>query len=214
MEKVIEDANIEQMIRDIQQVPEPGTTKPGQVLSDGKDTEGVPVTVGAISSAGYVMVYDSRTGEPSLCNKNMLPAQLKKKREDGSYVFTLNKPAIKLKRGQLKCILHPDNPKRAHYDEMGLPVCKKANLINQFQVTRHMEHKHKDEYKAIQLEIKEVEEKRQREFQERILNMATERPQSVPEPMPDEPTMFECDKCGKPHMFNSKLGQEHIQFKK
>lgn len=106
-------------------------------------------------SAGYTYIYDTITGEQSVTNNNMLMAQLKKKRPDGTKVFTTFKPLeMRKSGGSLKCFLHPDDPNRDHYDSMGLGTCRKANLINEFHRVRHMQKKHKDEWAAIEAERK------------------------------------------------------------
>src|SRR4030042_6807772 len=105
------------MISQAQRAEEPGD-RPGSVLEKGQ----MPSIVHSINSAGYVWMWDTRTGERSKTNVNMLPTQLKKKREDGSRVFTTIDPGITQFRGTLKCLLHSDSPNRKHFDELGFTV--------------------------------------------------------------------------------------------
>jgi len=161
------DAVLAQMIHDAEAAAEPGQ-KVGSVISDGSD-DGFPAIVKDMTSAGWVYIYDRKTGERSVCNKNMLSSALKKKRGN-EFVFTTIKPSIEPVRGTHKCMLHPDNKNRKHYDEMGLPVCMKSNLTSPFQVTRHMQKRHKVEWATIQSEIQEQKEQRDRDFQERMLS--------------------------------------------
>jgi hypothetical protein len=175
IEKGSQDGNdklLEEMVRSAESAPEPGATRVGEVVHKGDEGQPAPMVISKVASAGYAYIYDTVTGERSLTNNNMLLSQLKKTRPDGSRVFSTMKPSVVPKRGQLKCLLHQDDPNREHYDEMGLGVCKKSNLINQFQVTQHMQRKHKVEWAAIQAEKKEAQEAQARASQEVLLKLA------------------------------------------
>lgn len=165
---------IEEMMRDAEQAAEPGELHRAQVVSHG-DEEAPPMVASELKSAGYVYIYDRKSGERSICNRNNLTRALKKMR-DGEYIFTTVKPKVAPKRGTLKCLLHPDDPNRAHYDELGFATCRKANLTSPFQVNRHMQKRHKQEWAAIQEERQLAKEQRDREFQERLLSQATGMP--------------------------------------
>jgi hypothetical protein len=150
---------IEEQIRDAETVAE------SQVIVEtdkNLDMEEGYIKPARVQSAGYVKIYDTRTGEMSLCNRNMLRHHLEKRRPDGSAVFTTVKPKIAPKRGHLKCMLHPDDPNRAHYDDLGLATCRKANLTSPFQVRRHMEKRHKMEWGTIKDEIARNEKEQER----------------------------------------------------
>jgi len=137
--------DIEEQMRDAEEAPE----------TEIKLEETEPLTEMSplkMKSAGYVYVYDTRTNERSVCNRNMLAKMLRKKRPDGSIVFTTAKPKTPPARGTLKCMLHPDSPNRKHYDEMGLATCRKSNLTSPYQVRRHMEKRHKMEWATIKEE--------------------------------------------------------------
>jgi hypothetical protein len=164
---------IEEQIRDAEPVKE------SEVRLDNTEplTEMTPVKM---QSAGYVYIYDTRTGERSVCNRNMLPAHLGKRRADGSIVFTTRKPQISPKRGTLKCILHPSNPNRGHYDELGLPTCPKATLASPYQVSRHMQKRHKMEWATIEAERVAKEKEEEREFRQNLMGKQ-ERPLYVKE---------------------------------
>ena len=127
----------------------------------------------ASANSGRVTLYDTLTGVPSQVLQYLVPGTLRKKRADGSRVFDPVPPAAMPKRGALKCTLHADNPNRAAYDEMGLPVCRKANLPNVFQVEQHMAHRHRVENATIKrLEERERDEAQrayQRTIQETML---------------------------------------------
>jgi len=160
--------NIEEQIRDAQAAPE----------SEIKIEESEPLTEMSpikMQSAGYVYIYDTQTRERSICNRNMLTQHLKKTRKDGSPVFTTRKPKEGPVRGTLKCMLHPDDPDRYHYDELGLPTCRKANLTSPYQVRRHMEKRHKMEWLTIKEERDQVEKDRARKLQEAMIKSASKK---------------------------------------
>ena len=147
---------------------EPGDVRVNEVVSDGNGAP--PAVVGSLESAGYTYIYDSKTGQRSLTNNNMLRTQLEKKRPDGSRVFTVRKPDFEPAAGALKCLLHPDQPSRPHFDALGMPTCRKSNLTSSFQVEQHMAHRHKVEWATIKHEQAEVEKAEQRDFQRAIMS--------------------------------------------
>jgi len=183
------EALIQDMLARAQKADEPGV--PNKVVRKGNEDDTPPSVVTTLRSAGYSYIYDTVTFERSLINNNMLPQALKKKRPDGSGVFTTIKPTELPKRGSLKCQLHPDNPNREYYDSLGLPVCSKANLTSPFQVKRHMQKRHKMEFEALEEERLQIEKDRSIKLQESLIiaaggkmpeathPIATEIPESV-----------------------------------
>jgi hypothetical protein len=163
---------IDEMVAKAEVAPEPGAVKVAQVLEDGKKGD-PPAIVKSVDSAGHVYIYDTRTGERSVTNRNMLPTQLKKTREDGSRVFTTQNPGITPKRGTTKCLLHPDNELRFHFDELGLPTCKKSNIKNAHELEGHMKNKHKREYETIKAERLELEKQEDRNSMKKFMNQLT-----------------------------------------
>ena len=177
MKATSEDGVLEEMIRQAEsggKGVEPGTLVAGQVLEAGNE-EKPPVVVGSVASAGYVYIYNTRTGEQSITNRNMLPTQLKKRFPDGAKerVYTVVEPDIKPRRGTLKCLLHTDQPWRQHYDEIGFPTCMKSNLMNPHQQTQHMKRRHKDEYATIVDEQQTREKEETRQFQQKLMERVT-----------------------------------------
>lgn len=167
---------LEELLQEAENAPEPGTLRVKDILHSGEGDLPAPMVVSALDNAGYAYVYDTQTRERSVVNRNMLPGLLRKVREDGSRVFTTQKPSSKPKRGRLCCLLHPSNPNRAHYDELGLSICQKTNLINPLQVSRHMQHRHKDEWAAIEQERITREREEDRELQKQLVGKIAERP--------------------------------------
>lgn len=161
-------ALLEERMRDSIKAPEPGEfSKGGAVTTGDKDID--TMTLGDMTSAGWVYIWDTVTGERSITNRNMLPTQLGKKRSNGSFVFSTVAPGITPKRGKLKCMLHPENPNREHYEGLGFPICTKSNLTSPMQVGLHMRHRHKMEWATIEDERKEAEKQEDRAFQRNLM---------------------------------------------
>ena len=188
----MEDELIEELMRDAEAAEEPGELKRAQLISKGDDEVPAPMMATELKSAGWVYIYDTLTHERSVCNKNMLKRHLEKKRPDGTFVFTTKVPTVPPKRGTLKCMLHPDNPNRAHYDDLGLPVCLKSNLTSPFQVTRHMQKRHKQEWATLEQERLAKKEQDDRDFQRAM--MSGLKPQVVGTP---EAPLYTSDKPPK-----------------
>ena len=153
---------IEEKMRDAEMVPEP------QLEIEGTIEEAEYVFPAEVLSAGQVYIYDTVTHEQSICRRNNLPHKLKLKRPDGSSIFTTVKPSLLPKRGHLKCMLHPDE-RKPMYNDWGFAVCKKSNLTSPFQVRRHMQKRHKQEYEAIKEEEARIEKERERQLRETII---------------------------------------------
>jgi len=163
---------LEEMMRDAEKAGEPGELAQDKVVSRGDGD--LPPMIAKMESAGYVYIYDAKTGDRSLCNRNMLTRKLQQKRPDGSFVFTTTKPKVSPKIGTFKCMLHKGASNREHYDDLGLPVCPKDNLLSMFHVRRHMQKRHKVEWSAIEEERLDREKKEERDFQRQLISKATE----------------------------------------
>jgi len=155
------------------EAPEPGETKVGQDVSgdigEGDVKVNIPAVVSAIASAGYSYLYNTRTGDKSKFNNNMLPRVVRQRWNDdplkGQLVWSVRPPAnppLPVKVGTLLCMLHKDAPNREKYNEMGFAVCPKNNLASPYQVRRHMMKKHRDEWAAMEDIRKEREKKEDR----------------------------------------------------
>jgi len=155
-----------------EQIAKAEAVEESQVVVETDKELDVEMTPTQLKSAGYVYIYDTKTNERSLCNRNVLLHNLQKKRPGGSIVFTTEKPKVGPKRGHLKCMLHPDEPNRYHYDDLGLAVCKKSNLTSPYQVKRHMAKRHKDEYAAIKEEEERAEKEKDRKMREALIKLA------------------------------------------
>lgn len=191
--------------------PEPGMEDP--VVNTPSADEPFPAMIKVDSSAGWTWVYRTDTGEPVHINGNMKPGQLAKRFPQqhptlaGKLAFTDRDPGIRPKAGQFKCELHIESPERAEYEEMGLPACKKSNLINRFQVTQHMKKSHKTELGAITQVREDLIADEDRQVRRAIIATAagaatvvaepvTETSNSSPEVKVDTEKSMVCDTCG------------------
>lgn len=103
------------------------------------------------TSAGYVQLRRNSDGKLVLISKSQLVERLKQRLPNGKPAWL---PPQQAWAGHVtistsKCMLHADDPDRATWDELGLPVCVKSNMPKQ-AVRRHMIRKHKMAWDAIQ----------------------------------------------------------------
>lgn len=164
----------------VDRAPEPGTLNVRDVVHQGDSEYPAPIVVNTVSSAGYVYIYDTLTGQRSQTNINMLPAQLKKKRADGTLAFSLRQPIgrdgkpLEPTQGTHKCMLHTADPQRELYDQWGLGTCQKANLRSPTEVKTHMEHRHSKEWKTIEGARLEAERQEDRALQRELAQQQRE----------------------------------------
>ena len=198
--------SVVEMMQAAEEAPEPGTFNRKMTINS--PDEGMPLSVetSSLESAGYVYVYDVRTGSRSLVNRNMLPAQLGKHDEDNQRIFTTIKPNIEPPKGTYRCLLHGDDPNRAHYDQMGLARCNKSNLVSEHQVNRHMAARHRTEWETIQQEQIRAEKDEERAFQRTLMSAIAKLGAPV------ESVSMPCEHCGRTFKGASGL-RLHIQHK-
>ena len=162
---------LEDMLRNAEKAKEPGEIV--RVIQEGNESKDEPAIVAMpVTSAGYTVVYDRRTGIPSIINNNNLPYQLKKKRDNGTYVYGL-KQLVTPEKGKHLCMLHKDAENRTHYDVLGFAICPKEGLASPYQVRRHMARTQKDEWRAIEDMMVELEKKEDRDFQRVLMEKVT-----------------------------------------
>lgn len=119
-------------------------------------------------SAGWTIVYDTLTYEPSTINNNAIPTQLAQKRTDGSPVFTTVYPG-KPWRGTFNCFLHANSNERKMFDQMGFVVCTKNKMPNKYQADLHGKNRHRQEWEAWQQVVREHKEEEDRELQRSMI---------------------------------------------
>jgi hypothetical protein len=186
---------IEQLVQD---TLEPGDFQPGTYIrrpqnevidSEGNLTAEMPgMVVVDLQSAGWTYLYDTKTREASLCNNNAILAQLSCKREDGSLVFTRTKPSTPPWRGTYKCILHSESRGALPEDlQASFRFCSKANIPNEHEVMMHMQHRHRNEWLAIERAREERERREDREIQRQMAEALTGRVMPGQSYLPIEP---------------------------
>ena len=153
----------------------------------------------SVESAGYVYIWDTQTGKSSVCNRNMLTSTLGKLRKDGTRFFTTIKPNFEPRGGQHKCLLHESDENRAEYDELGLAVCTKDNLDSPYQITRHMQTRHPQEWATIEDINATAAREEDREFQKILIQAAARGAalpmDAAPAKKEREPVVVQCDEC-------------------
>ena len=165
-ESVQDVQDVQEMLRDAEVAEEPGNIRRGSVLGN---SNGMTMTATELSSAGWVYVYNVRTADRSTVNRNMLEQQLQKKFDDGTYAFSTRKPeGIVPHVGKIKCLLHKDDPNRELYAQMGLPMCRKANLNTSHDLTIHMQKRHRREWASIDGDRKDEEKIKERERENQL----------------------------------------------
>jgi len=82
----------------------------------------------------------------------------------GDRVFVFERPAARPPELLNRCRLHPNDPERAEWDKMGLPVCKKP-LANPYEVDRHMQKKHSTAWGTIERDRLKAERDEDRQAQ-------------------------------------------------
>ena len=138
-----DERSIMEALRDAKIVDVPSELKEGTVIQDDTlDLGDERMTVIELKNAGYIYVWDTRTYKIAPILRYMLPEVMRRRRPDGSYIWTDKDPKKLPQRGTLKCLLHKDSPNRKEYDRMGLRTCKKSNITNDFEVKQHMSKKH------------------------------------------------------------------------
>src|SRR3990167_677964 len=139
----LSDAEIVALMGEVEDDTAPRPMSLQEIIHRGDETVPVPMWVSALETAGWIPMYHVATRERSLVSRNTAPTKLREVDPDtGKRVWTLRKPAQPPWRGNFRCMLHPENPNRAEYDQLGFPVCGKANMPNELHQRMHMEHRH------------------------------------------------------------------------
>jgi hypothetical protein len=235
---------IEEMLRDANKVSLGSSLKDDPVVFKGDETLPAPIIVNEIKEADRTWVWDTETGERVPVLNYMLPKVLRRKNAKGNFRFTIKDPGIIAKSGHVKCLLHPEGANRAHYDELGLRVCKKSNLKNEQELRTHMAKKHRAEWETIENERKEKERQEDREYQQTLtlavakaLGVEVKTPSPIAQPVEvpeveavEEDTIEEtveekparemrgneyfCTECQAVHRESSRLGKRHKKYDK
>ena len=165
------------------------TTKE-KAIRDANIPAGVGMRFHSLEEAGWVHVYDQKTGDRSTINRNWLQMQLGKTHPDGSRAFGLHPPKDKDGKiivpfkGEYKCLLHKDDPDRAFYDGLGFDFCLREGMPSLHAQRLHMQKKHKAEWATIEEGRKTIEKKEERDFQRALYTrLAAEKPAEEKAPL-------------------------------
>ena len=170
------EANWQSLLED-QAESAPGTyLQEGEVLSRGQegpsagggesDDVSVPMRVSSLKFKGYVRVWDTLTGVESLQPWWLLWQTMRKRREDGSLVFTRTDPHIPPDYGDdLFCPLNPEAPADQRFAGKGFQACKKKHIPHWDGLQRHIRKSHGRAWEAMELERRQRERKEDRDLQ-------------------------------------------------
>jgi hypothetical protein len=212
------EALIQEMLRDAQKAEVDSDLIRNPVIHKGDEDLAAPMTVKEMTSAGYVWIFDTRTGERVPCIYYMIAQKLRTKRPDGSFRFTTSDPGFRPKHGTIKCMLHPEHENREHYDELGFRTCKKDNITNPYQLAQHMKKKHPQEWEAIEAERAAREKEEDRALQRLLLAQQlgkmeaeplSDAPQSKSEGFTTKGGKLVCPHCGA-DFTNKKVFEKHV----
>ena len=207
---------VEELIAEAEAAPEPGIFDRRRVIHSMSDEFPIDVTVASLESSGYVYIYNTETADRSITSQDRLPQKLQQLRPNGMRWFTTVKPNFDPPRGTLKCLLHSDNPDRRLYDSWGFAVCTKANLRTEFQVSRHVQIRHRMEWQSITAERERIERDEERAFQRQLLESITKAAAASPDGA-SAPEYLECG-CGETirsrYLAQHSKGKKHQRWEK
>jgi len=156
-------ADRERLARDLRtQLSDIGSDLKDEVVFQHIRTRREPVTLYAMSD-----------GEPISVPEYMVGSLMTKRAGEG-YMFTNNpEEAPAYKRGNVKCFLHAESIERQAglLDEIGLSgkQCIAGSLANEHSKDMHGQHRHRQEYTALQSFLEKQERQADRDRQERQL---------------------------------------------
>ncbi|KKM30272.1 hypothetical protein LCGC14_1566150 [marine sediment metagenome] len=174
------EALILEMLRDAKDTDVHSELESNLVIHKGDETLEAPMTIKEMTNAGYKSVWNTETREWAPVLSYMLPGVLRQKRPDGKFMWTTAQPTKPPDRGTLKCLLHEDSPGREEFNRMGLRVCGKSNITNEFEVKQHMMMKHSKEWKSIEDGRLERERQEDRTYQKTLIEAIGGREEKAP----------------------------------
>jgi len=160
-------ANPAQLIErevEMRRAPEPGGM---EGISMGDD--GVEVKKTSVKSAGYIVMWNTDTFEPSRFNMNGVRAKLGEvfppdhPRRAGLPAWTSFDPKKTPWRGTATCPLHASQPERTHYDTLGYPECSRIQLPNAMEAREHLRKKHPATFRQMNEDKADMDRKAQEE---------------------------------------------------
>lgn len=191
-------------------VAPPSYMKEGDMLGPVNETNPAPMRINSLRFKGYVEVWDTVTGVKSLQPWWLLWQTMKKKRADGSLVFTRTDPKIPPNYGaDLVCYMNPASKEHARVKGMGFKDCTKQHIPHEDALMRHVKKSHSRAWEALERERTERIRQEDRKLQQDMLSAMTQAAvRGVAAPtatvpvaemlsrVPAEEHKTTCDKCG------------------
>ncbi len=162
--------------------------------SMGREGQMVDISDNNETTVLYSMVDGMRIVIPDF----MVPATLRKRLPNGQRAFTSRREsAPRWKEGAVLCWLHHDHPKRDEWDEAGVAgiFCPAAHLASPYSARIHMQHRHKNEWAAIQEYQSDLEKRDERARADRQLEATLAlagQAAGAPAPVTHDPLTWEC----------------------
>ncbi len=119
-----------------------------------------------------VTVYSAENGRPVAVPAYMLNSVMTKTLEDGRFMFVAKaEDAPEYKLGTIKCFLHPNSPMRGIVEAVGLGAinCRKESLASDHSGRVHAQHRHKQEWAAVQEHLEDKKEEKREARQDKQL---------------------------------------------
>jgi hypothetical protein len=196
------------MEEDSSSVVPPDYMQPGEIVNRPSEDSPLAMRVSSLAFKGYVEVWDNRTGVKSLQPWWLLWQTMRKKRSDGSLIFTRTDPKIAPQYGaDLKCPLHPESPEYSNWISMGFKTCNegfgnpKQHIPHAEARNRHVEHSHKRLWAAQKEEretrIRDEDRQLQRDMLEAMTGVVTRSVAVPPVEEAEKPYSAICDQCDK-----------------
>mgnify|MGYP001605685193 FL=1 len=153
-----------------EETSDPAIEGVGTVIQKPSTESPMAAMISEISGPGWVILHNTMTHEAVKVNKWNMQDALKKVHNDPSHPEFMGKPLFSAKStgkqqfGQFQCHLyagtggkkcevcsnvHPPHPDYEMCMTWGMKTCLGAHIPNAYEVTRHMEKRHKTEWGAI-----------------------------------------------------------------
>jgi hypothetical protein len=118
----------------------------------------------------FETIYEIATGREIPVLKYLKLRALRKTDDKGNRRFSVNPVKAPARTGMI-CFLHKDYPLREEYSRMGLPVCERDGVPNEFEVREHMRKKHPSEWRAIERERERMEKEEDTRLRRELLDL-------------------------------------------
>ena len=156
-------------------VSPPSYMKAGEVLGPVNEANPAPMRVSDLRFKGYVEVWDTVSGVKSLQPWWLLWQTMKKKRPDGSSVFTRTDPKIPPNYGaDLFCYLNVASPEYQRVKQLGFKPCTKQHIPHEDALMRHVKKSHSRAWEALERERVERIRQEDRKLQQDMLAAMTQ----------------------------------------